>query len=330
MDEELRKIIEQNRAKQMAGEFLAGGEIRTEDKFRFQCQSCGECCIEGQTAITPPEFARITWFMYRNGMGVQDIGYPIPEETAGLPVLFLLKKPQLIGKEKRDCCVFLSPTFQTNQGKLETSGKWVCDIYPVRPVICRLFPIGRMQTRRGAEVAGLTDRDLYRQTHNCRGMERALKQTTDQTLGEWLSKNLDPEVDEEKRFFHEKVLPAWREFRSGSRKTETGLSINPEEFEEDCQSFYKAPRPPEDPAQDHETIMRWLTAIAAKPMIVRRGIQVLTEVCLKEGRVPTTEQGHRVKCFVQQTMKLIVETGKMPDYLKEEEQTKEKEISHVP
>lgn len=145
MDDDLKKLIlDESGRNKLVRAFMNGEEVKPEDKFAFGCRACGECCINTDTVITPPEEARILWFMFRTGMPLQVLGEAFPGYKTGVPNL-------RIGKHKgkgvyagKDCCIFLSPVLKTgDDGKLEESGKWVCDIYPVRPCSCRSYPVGK-------------------------------------------------------------------------------------------------------------------------------------------------------------------------------------------
>jgi len=84
-----------------------------------------------------------------------------------------------------------------------------------------------------------------------------------QTVSSWLAGQLQPDLEAEKQFYLERVIPAFMEH---------GLHAPTEDSPSGCLServalsllgplFYPTLRPPEDMVSDHATVMKWLQAL---------------------------------------------------------------------
>ncbi len=98
-----------------------------ESLFSFKCQRCGACCYNKEIPLSPSEARRLA----------QRLRHPAPtffleSNEEGKPVL----------RRKADgSCIFLEP-----QG---------CRVYPDRPLVCRLFPLGLIQDEQGNQHFGV-------------------------------------------------------------------------------------------------------------------------------------------------------------------------------
>ena len=79
----------------------------------------------------------------------------------------------------------------------------LCGIYEVRPMVCQVFPFGRVFTV-GSEVS------LFRSDHTCPGFQPAGQEETcfpdyvfdpEKTVGEYLQANLVPEMEQENKAY---------------------------------------------------------------------------------------------------------------------------------
>ncbi|MEM1628205.1 MAG: YkgJ family cysteine cluster protein [Desulfurococcaceae archaeon] len=106
-------------------EVMISGKIVTRDdrSTRYKCIRCGKCCTSGpNVALTVFDICRIARFLRIDWRALTGrYIYAVIADHIPIPLL------RGIG----DKCVFL----RYNNGKTP-----VCDIYPARPMRCRLFP----------------------------------------------------------------------------------------------------------------------------------------------------------------------------------------------
>ncbi|MGQ9672582.1 MAG: YkgJ family cysteine cluster protein [Candidatus Aminicenantales bacterium] len=95
--------------------------LQKNSPFSFKCQACGACCYNKSIPVSSDEVSRIA---RRLGLGRREFFRIYIEENH--PVLQL--KPD-------GSCIFLGP-----------GG---CSIYPDRPFVCRLFPLGYIIDKAG-------------------------------------------------------------------------------------------------------------------------------------------------------------------------------------
>jgi Fe-S-cluster containining protein len=327
MNEELRKIME-GQDNSVIRAFLQGEEVKEGDPLAFKCRKCGKCCHDSDTLLVAPEFARIMWFMYRTGMPLQRIGNPFPGGSTGLPIMNLKKRAQMVGGVEKQVCIFLSPTFRRNPaGKLEESGKWMCDIYPERPSVCRAYPLGRTIALPGMQKLGLEMENHYCITNRCPGFDVPRAEEENEgapsvsgesplTVKQWFEKNINPDMAEERMYYLTQVVPAW--MKGKSRRNGDGSESNQHDPMEDAPFFFKPPAPPDDQKDDHKTIMQWLKALATMPGLFKKGSEMVRMIKESEGRSATTQEVDRVVGFVNQTLRNIVKTGDVPEFIKSE------------
>jgi len=109
-----------------AEELLKLPKLGKDDAFAFGCDRCNRCCRDrDDILLTPLDLFKIAKYLKK----------PIPEvlteycesyEGAGSKIPIVRLRP----REYRRTCPF--------------SGKDGCRVYPARPIVCALFPLGRM------------------------------------------------------------------------------------------------------------------------------------------------------------------------------------------
>jgi len=183
--------------------------LKPADKFQFECQACGRCCFENAVLLTTYDVVRL-----RNSLKLttteilkKDLVNLYIGHSSGLPILsinFVKAKGAKITK-----CPFLTPVFRAKDmekimgKKIEgESGlnefrqeclknpdklfkqldkvrvkQWICGVYPDRPIICRLFPLGR--AKKFDKDWGAIQEEFYLQekTDWCKGWETKESQT---------------------------------------------------------------------------------------------------------------------------------------------------------
>jgi len=164
--------------KKIVDDLLKKKQLKPNDTFQFKCTACGKCCWNIDVLINCYDMIRI-----RNGLKLSTkeifeknyINFYLGP-SSGLPVVTLnfLK----MGESKFTHCPFLKPIIKTDKilkkikekakgdlkemnrllsfiktnpeeshkilGKLEIDS-WLCSIHKNRPIICRLYPCGRIQ-----------------------------------------------------------------------------------------------------------------------------------------------------------------------------------------
>lgn len=156
---------------------IDSGKVRTlklQDKFQFKCTACGKCCFNNDVIVNIYDLVRL-----RNAVKLQTqeilkgnfVNFYLGP-TSGLPILTI--NFQKLG-EKVTRCPFLAPAIHFNEVikklkiKTKREGKkfmeeyrknprklykdldgvkierWLCAVHKHRPMICRLFPLGRIK-----------------------------------------------------------------------------------------------------------------------------------------------------------------------------------------
>lgn len=260
--------------------FLAGAQLTAESPLGFSCRGCGHlCCVDNEVFLTPPEAARVTWFLRRRpalearlreagiAWGVLFIG-----ESTGLPNLKLNRLPvdarQPAG---RSYCVFLSPISADRGVGPRPTGLYGCGIHSARPGACRLFPVGRVDLR-GADHP---DQTRYGIVARCPGFEAAPAgeplppgyRPPDplQTVGDWVATQLDPQQEVERSSYLTEVIPALRaaglhaptaDSPDGRLDDEAALNLG-------YDRLFNPPAPPDDPREDHAVLMEWMETLTS-------------------------------------------------------------------
>lgn len=90
--------------------------LQAESPFSYACQRCGRCCVGKRIQVNPYEIARLA---RRLGVSAAEVRARYTQDGAGV----------VLDQDERDACVFLGP-----EG---------CTVHPDRPLVCRLYPLGR-------------------------------------------------------------------------------------------------------------------------------------------------------------------------------------------
>ncbi len=101
----------------------AGGDTRAEP-FAFACSRCSNCCYDKRIQLNPYEVARLA---ANRGISAEQFRASSTQEGLGLH----------LAHREDGSCVFLGP-----QG---------CDVHADRPLVCRLYPLGRHVWEDGTE-----------------------------------------------------------------------------------------------------------------------------------------------------------------------------------
>lgn len=111
------------------------------------CKGCSACCCNmGQSIVLDP------MDVFRISKGLQMTFEELLVEKIELNVVDSVILPNLKMQSDRNCCAFLN-----KEGR--------CSIHPVRPGICRLFPLGRYYENNGFKY--------FLQIHECKKENRA-------------------------------------------------------------------------------------------------------------------------------------------------------------
>lgn len=95
---------------------LLDKKMHRDSPFSFDCQACGHCCQNKDIQLNPYEVVRLADFL-----GLSTGRFLDKFIRPGSPFLFF--------SGNNDTCPFL-----TEQG---------CSVHPVRPLVCRLYPLGK-------------------------------------------------------------------------------------------------------------------------------------------------------------------------------------------
>jgi Fe-S-cluster containining protein len=98
-------------------------EARAEP-FGFECSRCSHCCHDKLIQMNPYEIARLA---ANRGVGTAEFRARFTQDGEGLH----------LARTEDGACVFLG-----DQG---------CTVHPDRPLVCRLYPLGRQITASGGE-----------------------------------------------------------------------------------------------------------------------------------------------------------------------------------
>ena len=101
-----------------------------ESPYSFHCRRCGVCCANKRLTLSPSERKRLAVFL------------GVPEERFTTDFLDS-ESGELLSASNGDC-VFLEAG--------------LCRVHPVRPLVCRLFPLGLLRDETGREAFGVMPR----------------------------------------------------------------------------------------------------------------------------------------------------------------------------
>lgn len=94
--------------------------LNAESPFSYRCTRCNSCCVDKRIQVNPYEIARLA----RNrGLSTGELSKDFTRDGALL-------------QREDGACVFL--------------GEQGCTVHPDRPLVCRLFPLGRVINSEGA------------------------------------------------------------------------------------------------------------------------------------------------------------------------------------
>jgi Fe-S-cluster containining protein len=150
-------------------------KLGKDDSFAFGCNQCGKCCREREDILlTPLDLFKIAKYLNKS---IQDILEEYCEfyEGADSKVPIVRIKP----KEYRKTCPFCE--------------KGRCSIQPIKPVVCALFPLGRMTNFGSKEFS------YFLQPVPCGNKNQT------QTVREWLTEFSILNEEEFTILWHEKV-----------------------------------------------------------------------------------------------------------------------------
>ena len=150
--------------------------LKPDDKFQFKCTACGKCCFNQNIVLSIYDVIRLrtslqisTKEIFKKNFVNLQIGY-----SSGLPILTINFKQF---SENFTACPFLVPAvrvkdafkrlvgeaktreereklldeYKENPKKLQKDLKgakidrWLCSVHKNRPMICRLYPLGRIK-----------------------------------------------------------------------------------------------------------------------------------------------------------------------------------------
>ena len=229
----------------------------------FSCKGCGAiCCFDKSIVLSPPEFLRISWHLQRNGgknidpakWAQMHIGH-----SSGLPLLTIQNIELSNGS---NVCPFLKKVPGIHQ--LAT-----CEIHSCRPIVCRIYPFGRMKFMRDFDIHKCGDVS-YTKSGQCPGFQSPQADETiligykpidlHKTVEEWVLEQIPQELRDERDYWQDEVLPRFIEKRLVSEDV-GGLLTNEKVFDVGS-ILYPLLRTPEDPAIDHKIITIFLQGIA--------------------------------------------------------------------
>jgi hypothetical protein len=101
-------------------------DLDWESPYSFKCQVCGACCHNKSIEVSPFEAARLA----------SELGAPLEDFYR----LYTEEDPAVLRNRPDGSCIFL-----------DASG---CGVYPGRPLVCRMFPLGLITDGRGRERYG--------------------------------------------------------------------------------------------------------------------------------------------------------------------------------
>ena len=185
------------------------GKIRTlkpKDKFQFKCTACGKCCfnidvmvgiydlvrLRNATKLTTQELLKkelITFYLgpasgipiliinfSQIGKGMTRCPFLVPginfeEVTKKLKIKDKVQREKILKEYKRNP----KQIFKDLDGiKID---RWLCSIHKNRPIICRLFPLGRLKEYDNNHKGFKEKFFLQKKTDFCPGWKTKEKQT---------------------------------------------------------------------------------------------------------------------------------------------------------
>ena len=204
-----------NDLKKIARDIKSGKQrvLEPKDKFQFKCTACGRCCfnidvmvgiydlirLRNATKLSTEELLRkgfITFYLGdSSGLPVLIINFTkisegvtrCPFLTPAIPFEEMAKKLKIdiTNKKEREALI---KKYSKNSKQLfkDLDGvkidRWLCSIHKNRPIICRLFPLGRFKESKG-DFTDFTEKYFLQEKVDwCPGWETKEKQTLKQFL----------------------------------------------------------------------------------------------------------------------------------------------------
>ena len=211
------KIMKINEMKELAKGIKNGKQktLKLQDKFQFKCTACGKCCFNTEILLNIYDWVRI-----RNALKLptqeiikKDFVNFYLGASSGLPILTI--NFQNIGNELTRC-PFLAPSirfeeilklvktkaktkearekllkeYKKNSEKLHKDldgvkiERWLCAIHKHRPMVCRLFPLGRVKM---LDEKGKLEKEVFilqNKNDSCHGWKQKHKYTLKSFLDE--------------------------------------------------------------------------------------------------------------------------------------------------
>jgi len=157
--------------------------------FSYQCRACSRCCYGRRIQVNPYELARLA-----RGLGIT---------TTEVIARFTVDGGTALANRSDTSCTFL--------------GAHGCTVHPDRPLVCRLYPLGRIVDGNGHEA--FINNQPHPQTEGLYG--------TDGTVGSFIeSQSVDPYIAAANRYF-----AVYTQLMSASaRDHEPNLDIDPRAF----------------------------------------------------------------------------------------------------
>ena len=153
------------------------------DKFKFQCNGCGKCCFNNDVMVNVYDIIRLRHGLKKTTQEIFQENYInfYIGPSSGLPVISL-NFTKIDDKSNITDCPFLIPNFDNKQ-KLKG---WLCKVHNDRPIICKLFPCGRVQ-RIDIKTKKIEENFILQDTKEDRAFCPGFNSQKEQTLNEFLS-----------------------------------------------------------------------------------------------------------------------------------------------
>lgn len=250
--------------------FARGEPIALDAPFGFACRGCGHrCCVNTDVLVSPPEAARIIWYLERHpelaALKNSSWGELLIGGATGLP---LMRLNFIALNDETHYCPFLMPVCDERHTWPRMA--W-CGIREARPAVCRIFPLGRMAATSNQTKQGNALDYEYRIVERCPGFEAApddqvppdYTPPNHQTVRAWLAKQIDLDQEAEKNFYIGEVLPAFMraQLHAPTENSPDGLLTEGMALKLGHLLFYNPPPRPFETRQDHAVIMVWLKSM---------------------------------------------------------------------
>jgi Fe-S-cluster containining protein len=98
-------------------------EAARKEPFGYVCRACSQCCPHKYIQVNPYEVAHLAHFLNLS--------------TTEFRAVFTEHDGAILKRDDNDACVFLA--------------KSGCAVHPARPLVCRLYPLGRRVAADGSE-----------------------------------------------------------------------------------------------------------------------------------------------------------------------------------